>query len=172
MGYPFFLSSLPEVRAGTEPAWTPERFVEEAGRNLSEQDFAVLKTLAESGPCDHPFVRAWRSFDTQLRNACARLRAAKRGVDSRPFLHAHEGCDGFLDRRVQAAFDSAPDPLARERALDDLRLERLASLPEDPFSLEAVLAYYLRLSIVWRQTLPDPAAGRDRLRSLIESATP
>lgn len=171
MGYPFFLASLPDIRPGAAPAWTSARFLEEAARNLSAPDFAVLAALASDASCGHPFVLAWRSFDTQLRNACARARAARRGLDAKPFLRPHEECDGALDRRVQAVFQSAPDPFAREQALDALRLERLASLPEDPFSLDAVLAYYLRLRIAERIAAPDPEAGRARLRSVVAGAT-
>lgn len=165
MDYPFFLASVPSpaVPVGTPPPWSSERFLDEASRNLSAPDMDVLRALADNAPCAHPFVRAWRDFDTQLRNACARQRAAKRGVDARPFLREHGAIDGSLDRRVQSIFQSAPDPLARERALDALRLERLTAQPENPFSLDAVLALYLRIRLAERAAAPDPDAGRARL---------
>lgn len=172
MDYPFFLASVPtpSVPAGTPPPWSSARFLDEASRNLSAADLDVLRALASDAPCSHPFVRAWRDFDTQLRNACARLRAAKRGVDARPYLHEHDAIDGSLDRRVQSVFQSAPDPLARERALDALRLERLSTPPENPFSLDAVLALFLRIRLAERSAAPDPDAGRDRLAQAASAA--
>lgn len=170
MNYPYLLSSLPIVQAGRKPAITLAQVREEAQRHLAPADLAIFTALADGSPCDHPFVRNWRSFETQLRNACVRERAARRGVDPKPHLREQDGCDGSLDRRVQAAFQSSTDPLARERALDALRLERLESLPEDPFSLEAFLAYWLRLEIATRQAAPDPEAGRARLRTIVENA--
>lgn len=167
MGYPFFLSSLPEIRDGVPPTWTMAIFLSEAERNLSVSDYAVLQSLAENRPSTHPYVRAWFDFETQLRNACVRIRASRNGVDPNPFLHAHEAMDGSLDRRVQAAFQS-PDPLSREHALNALRLEWLSSLPEDPFSLESVLAYFLRLRIAEQDASLNAEVGQKRLRALAD----
>lgn len=171
MNYPFFIATFPALPApGTAPAWTEAQFLDEARRNLSEADFAELEALTTDTPCRGDFARRWRAFETQLRNACARQRAARRGADAREWIRPHEGCDGTLDRRVQAVFQSAPDPLARERALDALRLEWLSEPPADPFGREAVLAYFLRLRIATRAARPDADAGRDRLHRLVDSA--
>ncbi len=171
MGYPFFLATLPALPAsGEPPAWSEEQFLDEARRNLSPSDMAELDALAADAPCRSPFARSWRDFETQLRNACARIRASRLGSDPAPWIRPHAGCDGSLDRRVQDAFRSAPNPLARERALDALRLEKLSEPPSDPFGPEAVLAYFLRLRIAAKAARTNPEAGRERLRSLVESA--
>ena len=173
MNYPFFIATFPPLPApGTPPDWTEEQFLDEARRNLSKADMAELDALADGAPCRSAFVRGWRAFETPLRNACARLRAARLGVDARPWVRPHEGCDGALDRRVQAAFQNAPDPLARERALDALRLEKLSEPPSDPFGLDAVLAYFLRLRIAAAAAAPSADAGRERLRRLVDAASP
>ena len=172
MNYPFFVATFPTLPAlGAAPAWTEAQFLDEARRNLSGDDMAVLEAAASGAPCDRPFVREWRGFETPLRNASARLRAAKLGVDARQWIRPHEGCDGSLDRRVQAAFQSAPDPLSRERALDALRLEWLSRPAEDPFGLDTVVAYFLRLRIVAAAARPSAEAGRERLRQLVAAAT-
>ena len=167
MGYPFFIATFPEFPApGIAPAWTEEQFLDEARRNLSGADMTVLEAVASGAPCDHPFVRSWRAFETQLRNASARVRAAKLGVDAREWIRPHEGCDGSLDRRVQAAFQNSPDPLSRQRALDALRIEKLSEAHEDP----SVLAYFLRLRIAADAARPSAEAGRERLRQVVDAA--
>ena len=171
MGYPFFIATFPALPApGVAPAWTEEEFLDEARRNLSGADMAVLEAVASGTPCDRPFVRAWRAFETQLRNASARVRAGRLGVDAREWIRPHEGCDGSLDRRVQAAFQNSPDPLSRQRALDALRIEKLSEASEDPFGLDVVLAYFLRLRIAANSARPSADAGRERLRKVVASA--
>ncbi len=172
MGYPFFIATFPALPApGSAPAWTEDQFLDEARRNLSGADMAVLEAVASGASCEHPFVRSWRAFETQLRNASARVRAAKLGVDAREWIRPHEGCDGSLDRRVQAAFQNSPDPLSRQRALDALRIEKLSETREDPFGLDVVLAYFLHLRIAADAARPSAEAGRERLRQVVAAVS-
>ena len=108
---------------------------------------------------DGAFAAAWRDSETQLRNAVALARAERLGkdpADARKWLRRHSGWSVELETGVTAAF-AQPDPLARHLALQRLRWDRAGALAGlSPFSVEAFLAYALRLSI-----LVELAAGAD-----------
>jgi hypothetical protein len=127
-------------------------FLSACESSLSGEEMAVLRDLldrdGESGA--HPFSRQWHDHETELRNAAVRLRARHRQVNVESTLRPHDGARVYIQLGVTEAF-LAPDPLQREKALDLLRwriLDDLAGL--NPFSLEAVFSYGLRLRLVWR----------------------
>ncbi len=175
MEYPFFISSLPTLKPGEVPDWSPDRFLDEARRNLSPGDLAALEALADGAPSDAPFVAAYRAFDTQLRNACARIRAARLGTDARPYLREEAGdapFDASLEARVRAVFQSAANPLVREDGLAALRSEAAEALAgESPFGVGAVLSYFVRLRLAWSVADRSAEAGRKRLEKAVSEAT-
>lgn len=165
MSVPYLAASLPTLSMDATPSVTPEAFAEECARVLDPTQAGAVAALVAGEPCGHPFVRAWRDRDTQIRNAIARKRAARRGLDSAPQRPA-DGCDMRVAQAVEAAFE-LPDPLARERAIDKVRWESLDELQgSQPISFEAILAYAVRLQIAWRWARRDAAAGQAFLDGL------
>ncbi len=166
--YYYLVASLPTLASGTPPALTPERFRALCSEHLAPADLAELDAVL-AGAGRSAFARAWQAADGQLRNACARLRAARHEVEPDAFVKAVPGLDLSLARRAQDAM-SAPDPRQRERQLDDVRRQVLSELAFDaPFGLEAVLAYGLGLALAWRWESRSDAAGREALTNQIEA---
>jgi hypothetical protein len=168
MSYHYFAATLPMLQPDAPPPLPPERFLALAREYLTLADRGVLESLVTDAPCAHPFVAGWRRHETQLRNAVARHRASRLGLDPAPWIHPHEGYDVTLERGVAAAFQES-DPLRREHALDDLRWRQAGDLAGfDAFAAPALFAYYLRLRIAARTADRSPEKGRARRQSLVD----
>lgn len=165
----FLAASLPMLSFEGEPPVSLDDFRQRCHEHLSGRDSTALDTLLSEGtaPSRHPFVRAWRDREIQLRNAIARIRAQRKGLDAGPFLQAQEGFDSYIDKAVADAF-ARPNPLERERALDRFRwvqIEELAGF--DPFTGRAILAYALHLQILLRWAAQDQSKGIERTELLV-----
>jgi hypothetical protein len=172
MNHYFLVASLPMLQFGEKPPIRLADFLSACGAALAEGEMAVLRDLLErDGEAEsHPFSRAWRDRETELRNAVARLRARPLQINPEPWLRPHAGARVYIQTGVAEAFQAA-DPLQRERALDRLRwriLEDLAGL--EPFSLEAVFSYALRLRLLWRWAGYQEAEGAAALDRAVGEA--
>ena len=152
MNHYFLIASLPTLHFGEKPPLRLSDFWAACEANLKPEELGVLRDLMDTDGAlgSHAFSRGWHDRETELRNAVVRLRARRRQVNVDSFIRPHAGARVYIQTAVTEAFQ-APDPLQRERALDLLRwriLEELAGL--DPFGIEAVFSYGLRLRLVWR----------------------
>lgn len=172
MNHYFLIASLPLLQLGQRPPIALPAFLQACGEHLTPEQMAVLRDLLETDGrhSQDPFARAWFDCETELRNASVRLRARRRGVSPESFLRPQSGGRVFLQTAVAEAFQ-APDPLEREKALDRLRwrlLDELAGL--DPFSLEVVYSYVLKLRLAWRWASFDPDKGAALLETTAAGA--
>jgi hypothetical protein len=172
MNYYFLVASLPMLALGAAPAIHEDEFLQRCREQLTPDDLATLLDLwdREGAAARHPFTRGWRDLDAQVRNAVARERGPRVGRDPQPHLRPAEGLDVRLRTRVQDAF-TRPTPLEREQELERLRwalADELAGL--NPFALDAVLAYALKLKSAWHWTRLDPEAGRRRVEDFVSQA--
>jgi hypothetical protein len=161
MNYYFLVSSLPLLQLGLKPSITPQAFLTACETNLTPEETAVMHDLlaSDGSHSEHPFAQAWRDRETELRNETARLRARNRSLGSESWLRPQQGARVFIKTAVAEAFQAA-DPLERERSLDRLRwtiLDELAGL--NPFGIEAVFSYGLRLRLVCRWDAFDRKSG-------------
>jgi hypothetical protein len=168
MNHYFLIASLPLLAFDVKPPMSLDDFLKACEANLSEGDAAVMRDLLETNGAgsDHPFALQWLDRETELRNAMARLRARNQKLSADAWLRPQAGAHVDLQTGVTEAFQ-APDPLEREKALDLLRwriLDELAGL--NPFSLEAVFSYGLKLRIVRRWA----DFNRDAGAALLEKA--
>ena len=167
MSYYFLISSLPGISLDSKPPISLDQLRAACIDQLSAGDLQALETILEPGFSEaqhgHPFVAKWHARETQLRNASARFRAAKRQTDAGAYVRPHTGFDVAIEERVDDAF-SESTPLAREQALDRIRWQVLDELAgPDPFSAAAVLAYGVKLQIVERWATLDSEAGQARI---------
>ena len=170
MSYYYLISSLPGITLDASPELSLDAFRSLCADHLSQGDglalTCVLDLEAAQAPT-HPFAASWGARETQLRNAAVRLRAAKRQQDAGSFLRDHTGFDVGLEEGVEEAFNQ-PHPLARERALDQIRWQVLDELAgTDPFGSGAVLAYGVKLQIAERWADMDQAAGQAKVNAAI-----
>ncbi len=169
MSYYYLVSSLPNISLDAKPPLNLEEFCSSCADHLSECDTNALNCVLDidGAPTDHPFVKMWMARETQLRNAAARLRAAKQNRDAVDFLREHTGFDVGIENCVEEAFNHS-NPLERERALDKTRWTALDELAgTDPFSINAVLAYAVKLTLAERWATMDQDQGQTKIEAAI-----
>ena len=167
MNLDFFIPTLPMLLEGQPARLSEKDFRESCAEQLSPELFGAVAAILDGTPNPHPFVRAWRDRDAQVRNAIAAERARRRGLSpSETPSRETTGLDTAIAPAVAAAF-ALPDPLARERALDHLRWTLLDELEGvQPMAENVVLAYAAKLRISLRALAADADAGRSRFVEL------
>jgi len=167
--YYYLVASLPSLVFSAPAAWGLAAFVEECRRHLAEDDQRELDALLAAQPesVATDFSRRWLHADRQLRNAIARARALRLGVDEKKYVRPHEGFRVDVEAAVDDAY-SRPNPLERELALGRFRWSLADELSAgDPFALPAVLAYGVKLQINEHWQSLTPERGRERLEEML-----
>lgn len=114
--------------------------------------FGLLADVAQAS--GNHFVDGFVSFEVPLRNALARFRADRVGVDPTGQLLAEPSAGWHHDELV-SRFAEQTDPLEGERLLDSARLRAYELFGgTDPFSIDAVLCYLASAMVLERWRLP------------------
>ncbi len=171
----YIIACLPRLTLTDKPLLTLDEFKALCAAQLCKEDHRTVRLLVDGPDYDngndtrtHAFVAAWRNREIQIRNAIARLRAARRKTDAAGAVRPHDGFDVYIEEATEHAFDQ-PDPLERERALDRIRWSVLDELQGvDPFALPVILAYGVKLRLAWRWTTLDAEEGRRRVAENLE----
>jgi hypothetical protein len=169
MSFYYFIASLPEVSLTAPPPWTTDEFLAEARRLVDPATAAELEAIvADGAPSARSELAArWRAAETQMRNALARSRAVRLDLDPSPYLRPHEGFSNYIEHAVIEAF-AKPNPLERELSLDRFRWSLLEEWArEQPFGLNALLAYALKLKVSERWGRFGDEDGRRRLAETV-----
>ncbi len=169
MKHAYLAASLPRLTFGETPPVTGEAFRFGCLGVLADEELEELDRLlaGRAGEGRTEFARRWAGMDTQLRNALARRRAARRGIEAQGFLRDHAGFSAALEKQVAEAC-ARSHPLERERELDRLRWQTLEDLAQaDPFGLAGVLAFGLKLQIAERWARLTEAGGKAKLDALL-----
>ena len=169
--YLYLTASLPSFPPEGPAPYSPEEFLFHCQGVLDAGDLADLKAVLEGRPEEGKcaFCAAWASVEAQIRNAVAKARGTKLGVEAKPFLHAHAGYRVWLDKDVADALAKG-NPLEREIALDGVRRRALDDLArEDGSGLGAVLAFGAQLRLASRWGAMTEEAGRAKLDSLVDA---
>jgi hypothetical protein len=169
MSYYYFAASLPSLKIDGALPMSVADFQDMCQAHLAPRHRCAMQALlSDETEATHPFVRAWRTLDAQIRNAVARYRATKRRIEPATVVRQGIPFEGLAEKAVTDAF-ALTDPLQRELAIDRFRWDQLGSLAGfDMFSLESILAYGLRLKIVERWAALSEERGRTRAEDLIE----
>lgn len=173
MAYYSLVASLPHLRIGDEAPFSTGEYIDNCAQWISERETQILHKVLrhdpDIAPC--PLCKAWNNIETQLRNAVARFRGQKLGVDFKEYLQPHDGFSGEIEALVTDAF-TRNDPLETEEELDRARwklAEELIGL--DPFGFEKVLTYGIQLKIVERWNRMDVGIGKKKLEAVITANT-
>lgn len=168
--YPYLMASLPLLSLQGEPPLTSADFLEMAQRLLPSGEFAGVR-LAMEGRLEEvalPALGRYVHAEIQLRDALARLRAARAGVDAAPFMRPFAGFDSSAER-VAAEAMSAANPLERELILDQYRWQTLEDISAlDAFGLVSVYSYGLRLQLVEKWHRLDEAQGEVAVETMVK----
>ncbi len=167
---PYYLAaSLPPLDLEEPAPWTSEAFGFHCQGALAPDEWREVMHFITGQPEQGttPFARWWTDLDTQIRNTQARLRAARLNVEARSWQRMHSGFDVAMEEGVLDAMQHT-NPRERELALDRCRWDALTErTATDPFGLETVCAYALRLQMVERWTGLDAERGLERIETFI-----
>ena len=170
----YLISQLPSLDAVGDNAPLPitqEWFDDLCVRHLSEKALAVLRELTLLPPrdCENDgsgFVEAWNTAERGLRLALGKVRAEKMGkvFDTQNIALTAE------QLKTAAEATQLEDPLEAEKYLTRCRLTILDTLrPMDPFALDYVFYYGLKLKLLQRIRNFDTAAGVAAYRNIYDS---
>lgn len=185
--YEYIIASLPDITLDykfTED--TPDSILEEILEQCDEGDRKVIGFL-ESGfmpdnlspefyrsalSHENRFIREYFNFDLALRNAKVRFLNTALGRPEGKDLMDPECTFTGLEEDEEAVADKifdSDDILVREMGIDNLiwtKVEQISTF--EYFSLEAVLAFLVKLNIVARWFRLDEQKGREMFKRLVD----
>ncbi|MEI6892275.1 MAG: DUF2764 family protein [Pontiella sp.] len=173
MAYYSLVASLPNLELGDEPPFTTQDYVENASQWVTERETETLRNVLlnepDLAPCS--LSKSISDLESQIRNAMARERGQKLGVDFKEYLQPHEGFIGEIEAFVKDAF-AQNDPVELERQLDRGRWNLAEELVgQNPFGFEKILAYGIQLKIVERWNRMDASVGKEKIEAVIAANT-
>ena len=175
MSVGYLLASLPMLAPDRAPRITAEDFRSTCASALSVADAAAVAELlvGDGTPnATHPAVRKWYALAAAIDGAVGRCRLARRGRTTVVPPPPTSACPLWLIRAVEAAFESASDPLTREDALMRVRWNAAEDFGGfDPMAKVQVFAYAVRLRLALRRAARDTKTGRERLEAALPKET-
>lgn len=171
MKYTYLAASLPTLSMDTMPPLTEEAFLDQCDGVMSEDDFAEMNHILreQEDQCESSFAKRWCVFEFSLRHHIAEVRAGRLGLDPRTAVPYHDAREALVKKSVVDAFAKS-NPLEREWTLDNTRWYVLNELArEDPFGLNAILAYALKLRLAHRWAGMNGEKGTTYLNQYLQT---
>ena len=110
-------------------------------------------------------------LEIQLKNAVSKQRAQNRGIDVKPFIHDHVNFIGFIETRVQEAFNT-DNPFDLEQLLDQTRWDLAEEfIGVDHYGFSKLAAYAIQLRIVHKWYDRNNEKGQTNLEDTITKNT-
>ncbi|HOE83827.1 MAG TPA: DUF2764 family protein [Sphaerochaeta sp.] len=163
--YYYYASTLPLLRLDSPLPFSVEAFLSASAGQLSRRDHALLVAAVEGRESAHPFIRKWQRFERLLRSELAAQRSRRKGYVGSPYPHRDETDLRICDTVRQAL--ATDDPLKAELMLLELsfkQLDEAAGLAA--FSIEALLAFVLKLQLLERRSRFVQSAGNSEFERL------
>lgn len=133
------------------------------------------------------FIRKWADIDRTIRNIIAASRARALGVNPADMIIGSGEIENLLltnqssDFGMKDIFEyseelfhvlETEDFVERERNMDAMMWSIVNRLTEhEYFSIDVILAYLIKLNILYRWEALDKQTGRDRFRLMVENLT-
>ncbi|VGO18901.1 DUF2764 family protein [Pontiella sulfatireligans] len=173
MAYYSLVASLPNLQIGDEPPFSTEEYVSNCAQWVTERETEILRKVllkeADIAPC--PLCKMIYDLECQIRNAIARHRGQKLGIDFKEYLQPHDGFSGTIETFVSDAF-TRTDPVELEQTLDRGRWKLTDELiGQNFFGFEKVLGYGIQLKIVERWNRMDVHTGKEKIEAVITANT-
>lgn len=159
--YPYLVASLPSLVFGGAPPFTFDRFFQACDGFIDDRSTAVLRVLDRqedilSYAGGNATLRAWREFETGLRNEIVKIRAVRRKTDAGRYLRPGDGSGDGETSLMHSALHAHRQAalLSSEKALDEARWRKLDELAFGHyFDIDRLIIYGLKLGILLRWEL-------------------
>jgi hypothetical protein len=172
--YFYLVASLPMLSYDAEHFWSVEQFLETCRQHLSGRHLRIVSaaSLADLEPVlpTCATLEQWRAWEIGLRNQLLSLRAKRRGADEARYRV--ESPEVLAAQSVARNAFSQESPLQAEEVLNRGRWAHLDDLEVGHyFDVDKVVIYHLRLQILRRKALLEPAKGAERFTGSFETIT-
>lgn len=170
----YLVSQLPDISAAGEKSTLPitEKYYRDlCSRFLDAKDVEILNKISLEAPklpesTGSAFLDKWYDFERALRFALAQIRAQKMKKELGN-IPVSITADIVQAARTAVGMDS---PLSAEQFLYEFRLGILGKLqPLDYFSVDAVLAYGVRLMLLERIRKFDKEKGTESYHKIYDT---
>lgn len=145
-----------------------DSFLQQCRTHLTKRDFDLVQKVLNGEECSHPFVKAYNLFDSMLKLELADMRSRKMELGDSVYRN-----DGPKEIRISEAVRQAlgqDNVLEAEFMLMSLRwkfIDELAAMRT--FTIEALLAYALKLKLLQRKSLFTREGGNAEFRRLFSN---
>ncbi|GJQ57374.1 MAG: hypothetical protein SCALA701_01750 [Candidatus Scalindua sp.] len=168
--YYYLVTSLPTLSPDTPPPIRREDFLTLCKGHVKRSDFDTLKSIqlvvSKQKEIPSGVLGAFLNFERGLKNALARLRSQRLGVEIQNFI-SRETPDHEQRLIAEEAFH-APSPLKGEEILNKARWRYLDELEFGHyFDRHRLFIFFIKLLILERVALFDPERGMRTLRSIL-----
>ncbi len=169
--YYYLISSLPLPRWDAPPPLSETEFLESCADQLGPDRFRRIQAVRLE-PVLEPISLAytgWVRWETCFRNALARRRAARLGIEPERWLRPEEDAWPHLVRQVEEIMGADTDPWTRQTRLDRLRWRRLDELEAGHyFDFDALVVYKLRILLLEQRSRYSQEAGEKAFATLLD----
>ena len=163
----YLVPSLPDLRFGERAPMTGGEFLHRCRGVVPDEALRVLEAACadpgiEDSPPSHEVLVRWKGREVALRNALARGRARRLGLD--PARHVRgDAAEAEASHVAREAFDAA-SPRMAEEILDRARWRWLEELEAGHyFDLGRLVIYLLKVRLLERRAAFSKEAGRGRI---------
>lgn len=170
---PSFMKEFLEARKEGKPLF----------EGLGEKEQLLAGYFKNGVNHSNEFIREWTSFELDLGNVVAGKSARLMGLpveksviplnDSATKIAKSSSADFGLASQyswLETVLSSFGDPEKLERAIDTVRWEKAEEISEgNYFTIEAVLAFTVKLSSAARWMALDPEHGEEKIKALLQS---
>lgn len=152
---------------GVKAPFSFEEFLEMCVSVVSENDIEIIKACKKINSSRHDVsqstLQKWDAFDTALRNALVRIRAARKHMNPDKYLRRDGYQDPHMANLAMNAYKN-PSILESEKILDKERWQALDELLSGHhFDIDALIIYAHKLLIVEKY---DKINAADKVRML------
>ena len=171
MEYVYLVVSLPHLDLAGGPPLSSTELLFSCGGVLRQDHWEDLQAIVEdrAGDVRTPEARRLVDAETQLRDALARIRARRAGVEFAARARRPTSFDTRAES-VAARAMAIEDPLERQLVLDRFRWALLDEIAVQPaFGVQAVFAYGSKLRLVEKWAARSDQAGLDVALQIVES---
>ena len=166
--YYYYASTLPYLRLDGPLPFDVATFLAASSDQVSRRDHALLVAAVEGRESTHPFIRWWQRHQRLLKSELAAQRSRRRGLGAAVYPH-HDETDLRICETVRHAL-AADDPLKGELMLLELSFNELdEQVGLAVFTIEALLAFVLKLQLMERQSRFVQSAGNSEFERLFSN---
>ncbi len=169
--YYYLVSSLPSIQLESIPQMTCVDYIDICKMQLTQKDLDILLEVVKGdlSTVKNETVEKWNLFSGALKFELALQRAERLEIkDTTPYISTDFSYPSIKDIVRNAISNSSP--LEGERILNAAKLAYLDELEMNHyFNLTNIIVYYLRLSILERETSFDFNGGDAEFKRLLSN---